>query len=353
MTVPTNLSDYTQNTFAFRNNAHVEGQTVNDTATITYKNIQIELNEFTEFRKYKTSSPSPEFPSEIQSLGDDVNLEEIAKSTPGAVGADLANIINEGALAAVKRGREYVMQEDLREAVEVIIAGKEKKDRILSPMEKRVVAFHEVGHALVAALLENTDPVHKITIVPRTMGALGYTMQLPEEEKYLVSKEELTNQIMVMLGGRSAEEEVFNLVSTGASNDIERATQTARSMVTIYGMTDKFDMMALESMQNRYLDGRAVRECSEETSTLVDQEVLNIIKTCHENTRKLLNENRDLLDKISEYLLEKETIFGDEFMEFVYEKYPELKIKKEIKDRNKSKNEITVTTNDDNEVIEE
>lgn len=264
-------------------------------------------------------------------LGDDVNLEEIAKSTPGAVGADLANIVNEAALRAVKHGREFVMQEDLREAVEVIIAGKEKKDRILSPMEKRVVAFHEVGHALVAALLDKTDPVHKITIVPRTMGALGYTMQLPEEEKYLVSRDELTSQIMVMLGGRSAEEEVFNLVSTGASNDIERATQTARSMVTIYGMTDKFDMMALESVQNRYLDGRAVRECSDETSTLVDEEILKIIKACHENTRKLLSENRDLLDKISEYLLEKETIFGDEFMEFVYDKYPELRDKKKKK----------------------
>ena len=261
-------------------------------------------------------------------LGDDVNLEEIAKSTPGAVGADLANIVNEAALGAVKNNREFVMQEDLREAVEVIIAGKEKKDRILSPMEKRIVAFHEVGHALVAALLDNTDPVHKITIVPRTMGALGYTMQLPEEEKYLVSKDELTNQIMVMLGGRSAEEEVFNLVSTGASNDIERATKTARSMVTIYGMTEKFDMMALESVQNRYLDGRAARECSDSTSTLIDEEVLNIIKTCHENTRKLLRDNRDLLDKISEYLLDKETIFGDEFMDFVYEKYPELKDKK-------------------------
>lgn len=264
-------------------------------------------------------------------LGDDVNLEEIAKSTPGAVGADLANIVNEAALRAVKHGREFVMQEDLREAVEVIIAGKEKKDRILSPMEKRIVAFHEVGHALVAALLENTDPVHKITIVPRTMGALGYTMQLPEEEKYLVSKEELTNQIMVMLGGRSAEEEVFNLLSTGASNDIERATKTARSMVTIYGMTDKFDMMALESVQNRYLDGRAVRECSDETSTLIDEEILKIIRTCHENTRKLLRENRDLLDKISEYLLEKETIFGSEFMEFVYDKYPELRDRKNKK----------------------
>lgn len=262
-------------------------------------------------------------------MSPEVNLESVAKGTPGAVGADLANIVNEAALRAVRSGRETVIQEDLEEAVEVIIAGKEKKDRILSKKEREVVAFHEVGHALVAGLLEGTDPVHKITIVPRTMGALGYTMQLPEEEKYLVSKEELMNQIMVMLGGRAAEEEVFNLVSTGASNDIERATQTARSMVTIYGMTDNFDMMALESVQNRYLDGRAVRNCSEETSTLVDKEVLSIIRECHQKAREILRENRDLLDKISEYLLEKETIFGDEFFKFVYEKYPELKEKRE------------------------
>lgn len=262
-------------------------------------------------------------------MSSNVNLESIAKGTPGAVGADLANIVNEAALRAVRSGREEVIQEDLEEAVEVIIAGKEKKDRILSNKEREVVAFHEVGHALVAGLLEGTDPVHKITIVPRTMGALGYTMQLPEEEKYLVSKEELMNQIMVMLGGRAAEEEVFNLVSTGASNDIERATQTARNMVTIYGMTDNFDMMALESVQNRYLDGRAVRNCSEETSTLIDKEVLSIIRECHQKAREILRENRDLLNKISEYLLEKETIFGDEFFKFLYEKYPELKEKRE------------------------
>lgn len=268
-------------------------------------------------------------------MGKDVNLESIAKGTPGAVGADLANIINEAALRAVRSGRELVIQEDLEEAVEVIIAGKEKKDRILSKKEREVVAFHEVGHALVAGLLEGTDPVHKITIVPRTMGALGYTMQLPEEEKYLVSKEELMNQIMVMLGGRAAEEEVFNLVSTGASNDIERATQTARNMVTIYGMTENFDMMALESVQNRYLDGRAVRNCSEETSTLVDKEVLTIIRECHSKARQILNENRDLLDEISQYLLEKETIFGDEFFKFVYKKYPELKEKRDEEKKNK------------------
>ena len=279
-------------------------------------------------------------------MAPDVNLDEIAKGTPGAVGADLANIVNEAALRAVKHKRDEVIQEDLQEAVEVIIAGKEKKDRILSAQERKIVAFHEVGHALVAGLLEGTDPVHKITIVPRTMGALGYTMQLPEEEKYLVSKEELLNQITVMLGGRAAEEEVFNLISTGASNDIERASQTARSMVTVYGMTESFDMMALESIQNRYLDGRAVRNCSEETSTLVDKEILKIIRECHEKARTLLRENRDLLDKISEYLLEKETIYGDEFMKFVHEKYPELK-----KDK-KEDNEIAVEA-DNNTLVEE
>ena len=279
-------------------------------------------------------------------MGEDVNLESIAKGTPGAVGADLANIINEAALRAVRSGRDTVIQEDLEEAVEVIIAGKEKKDRILSKKEREIVAFHEVGHALVAGLLEGTDPVHKITIVPRTMGALGYTMQLPEEEKYLVSKEELMNQITVMLGGRAAEEEVFNIVTTGASNDIERSTQTARNMVTIYGMTDNFDMMALESVQNRYLDGRAVRNCSEETSTLIDKEVLSIVRECHERARTILRENRDLLDAISAYLLEKETIFGDDFLRFIYEKYPELKEKREAEKRSRD-----LDLNKDSEIV--
>ena len=277
-------------------------------------------------------------------ISEKANLESIAKGTPGAVGADLANIINEAALRAVKNGREEVIQEDLEEAVEVIIAGKEKKDRILSVKEREIVAFHEVGHALVASLLEGTDPVHKITIVPRTMGALGYTMQLPEEEKYLVSKEELINQITVMYGGRAAEEEVFNLISTGASNDIERATKTARSMVTIYRMTENNDIMSLESVKNRYLDGRAVRNCSEETSTLIDQEVLRIVKECHVKAREILRENRDLLDTISAYLLEKETIFGDDFMSFVYKKYPELKDKNTQGD--KTKIEATVSGED-------
>lgn len=272
-------------------------------------------------------------------LGEDVDLAEIAKSTPGAVGADLANIINECALRAVRRRRKMVLQEDLREAVEVIIAGQEKKDRILSPKEREVVAFHEVGHALVAAMLKGTDPVHKITIVPRTMGALGYTMQVPEEEKFLTSREDLMNQITVMLGGRSAEEEVFNLVSTGASNDIERATSAARSMISMYGMSERFDMMALESIQNRYLDGRAVRNCSEQTSTVLDEETLNVIKTAHSKARQILRENRDLLDKISAVLLEKETIFGDEFFNLVYEKYPEMKEEKE-KEKNENDKKV-------------
>ena len=279
-------------------------------------------------------------------LADDVDLDSIAKGTPGAVGADLANMINEAAIRAVKHGRDEVVQEDLEEAVEVIIAGKEKKDRILSKQERKIVAFHEVGHALVAGLLEGTDPVHKITIVPRTMGALGYTMQLPEEEKYLVSKEEMLNQITVMLGGRAAEEVVFNMVSTGASNDIERATQSARSMVTVYGMTERFDMMALESIQNRYLDGRAVRNCSEATSTLVDEEILKIIRQCHNKAIELLTENRDLLDEISEYLLEKETIFGTDFEKFIYKKYPELK---KIKEKEKEENKLDLE-NEENEV---
>lgn len=272
-------------------------------------------------------------------LSKEVNLEQIAKGTPGAVGADLANMVNEAALRAVKHERKEIIQEDLEEAVEVIIAGKEKKDRILSPLERRIVAFHEVGHALVAAMLEGTDPVHKITIVPRTMGALGYTMQLPEEEKYLVSKDELMSQIMVMLGGRAAEEEVFNLVSTGASNDIERATQTARSMVTVYGMSDRFDMMALESVRDRYLDGRSVRNCSEATSTIIDEEVLKIIKDSHSKARELLRENRDLLDEVSEYLLEKETIYGEDLMAFIYKKYPHMK-------KEKAKDELAVDSDE-------
>lgn len=246
-----------------------------------------------------------------------IDLNAIAKATPGAVGADLANIVNEAALRAVKLGRKVVVQEDLQEAVEAIIAGKEKRDRILSSKEKKVVAYHEVGHALVATLLKNTDPVQKITIVPRTQGALGYTLQLPDEEKFLVSKEEMFDQITVMLAGRAAEEVEFNLVSTGAANDIEKATETARSMVTMYGMSDKFDMMGLESISSRYLDGRPIQNCSAETSAIIDDETLSLIKDAHKRARDLLLENRDLLSKIAEKLFEKETLMGDEFMGFI------------------------------------
>ena len=249
----------------------------------------------------------------------DLDTMSVAKATPGAVGADLANIVNEAALRAVKHSRKEIFQEDLEESIEVIIAGKEKKDRILSAKEKKTVAFHEVGHALVAALLKGTDPVHKITIVPRTMGALGYTMQLPEEEKYLLTKEELFNEIAILLGGRAAEEVEFNSISTGASSDIEKATQTARSMVSMYGMTDRFDMMGLESQSNRYLDGRPVKNCSEETASIIDEETLKIIKEAHETAINILKENRELMTKISERLLDKETLMGDEFMEMVRE----------------------------------
>ena len=259
-------------------------------------------------------------------LGDDVDLEEIARSTAGAVGADLANVINEAALRAVRRRRKVVLQEDLREAVEVIIAGKEKKDAILSEKEREIVSYHEVGHALVSAMLKNTKPVHKITIVPRMTGSLGYTMQIEdEEEKFLKTKDEMMNEIKILLGGRSAEEEKFDLLTSGASNDIERATQLARAMISMYGMSEQFDMMALESVQNRYLDGRAVRNCSDQTSTVLDNEVLKIIKEAHAESRKILRENRELLDKISAVLIEKENIFGDEFMDLIYEVYPEKK----------------------------
>lgn len=246
-----------------------------------------------------------------------VNLGEIALATAGAVGADLANMVNEAALRAVRLGRDTVRQDDLFEAVETVIAGKEKKDRIMTEEEKSLVAFHEVGHALAAALQKQTQPVHKITIIPRTMGALGYTMQIPEKEKFLMSKDEITEQIVSMLAGRAAEEVIFNKITTGASNDIERATELARQMVTMYGMSDKFGMMGLESIQNRYLDGRPVQTCSSETSAEVDKEVLNIIKKCYENAVKLLKDNMEALCKISSYLIQKETIMGDEFMDIL------------------------------------
>lgn len=250
-------------------------------------------------------------------LGKDVDLHAIALATSGAAGADLANMVNEAALRAVRMGREEVLQEDLMEAVEVIIAGKEKKDRILSEKEKRIVAFHEVGHALATALQKNTQPVQKITIVPRTMGALGYTMQMPEEEHYLMTKDEILDQITVLLAGRSAEEIEFNISTTGASNDIERASKLARNIVTMYGMSDKFDMMGLESIESKYLDGRSVMNCGEHTIAELDKEVLSIIKSCHEKAKNILNGNREALTKISEFLIEKETITGEKFMEIL------------------------------------
>ena len=246
----------------------------------------------------------------------DINLHEMALATSGAAGADLANMVNEAALRAVRCNRKTVSQEDLMEAVEVIIAGKEKKDRILSEKEKRIVSFHEVGHALATAVQKHTQPVHKITIVPRTMGSLGYTMQMPEEEeRYLMSKDEIVDQITVFLAGRAAEELVFNVQTTGASNDIERATSLARNMITQYGMSEKFGMAGFESIQNKYLDGRNVSNCSEETKTDIDKEVVRVLKECHEKAFNILKENRDALDEIAEFLINKETITGDQFME--------------------------------------
>ena len=247
-------------------------------------------------------------------MDDSVDLDAIALATSGAVGSDLANMINEAAIMAVKDGRMYVRQSDLFEAVEVVIAGKEKKDRILGADEKKIVAYHEVGHALVTALQKGSEPVQKITIVPRTMGALGYVMQVPEEEKYLMSKDEMLIRIVTCLGGRAAEKIIFDSVTTGASNDIEQATKVARAMVTQYGMSDKFGLIGLESVENKYLDGRAVLNCSDQTAAEVDQEVMRILKECYKKAEGLLAENKDVLDKIAEYLIREETITGKEFM---------------------------------------
>ena len=257
-------------------------------------------------------------------MSNEVDLHEIALATSGAVGADLANMVNEAALRAVRMKRTEVLQEDLMEAVEIIIAGKEKKDRILSEREKKIVAYHEVGHALAAALQTNTDPVQKITIVPRTMGALGYTMQMPEEEKYLMSKAEILDDIVVLVSGRAAEEIVFEVQTTGASNDIERATKLARAMIAQYGMSDAFGMTALESVENKYLDGRNVSNCSEQTMATLDNEVINTIKNAYIKAKQMLNDNITALHKISEYLIEKETITGIEFMKILNEVNSEI-----------------------------
>lgn len=252
-------------------------------------------------------------------MDETVDLEAIALATSGAVGSDLANMINEAAINAVKKGRFVVSQEDLFEAVEVVLVGKEKKDRIMSKEERRIVSYHEVGHALVSALQKDAEPVQKITIVPRTMGALGYVMQTPEEEKFLNTKSELDAMLVGLLAGRAAEEIVFDTVTTGASNDIERATSLARAMVTQYGMSEKFGLMGLESVQHKYLDGRAVMNCGEETVGEIDKEVMKMLKEAYEEAKRLLSENRDTMDKIADYLIEKETITGKEFMDIFHE----------------------------------
>ena len=247
-------------------------------------------------------------------MDETVNLEEIALATSGAVGSDLANMINEAAINAVKHGRNAVCQSDLFEAVEVVLVGKEKKDRIMSQEERRIVSYHEVGHALVSALQKDAEPVQKITIVPRTMGALGYVMQTPEEEKFLNTK-----MLVGLLAGRAAEEVVFDTVTTGASNDIEKATSVARAMITQYGMSEKFGLIGLESIQNRYLDGRPVSNCGQQTASEIDEEVMKMLKDAYEEAKQLLRDHRQSLDRIAAFLIEKETITGKEFMEIFHE----------------------------------
>ena len=251
-------------------------------------------------------------------LDETVDFENIALATSGAVGSDLANMINEAAILAVKSGRSAVSQKDLLEAVEVVLVGKEKKDRILSAQERRIVSYHEVGHALVSALQKDAEPVQKITIVPRTMGALGYVMQVPEEEKYLNTKKELEAMLVGYLGGRAAEELVFDTVTTGAANDIEQATKVARAMITQYGMSDKFGLMGLATQENQYLSGRTVLNCGDDTATEVDHEVMVLLHNSYEEAKRLIGSHREALDKIAAYLIRRETITGKEFMKIFH-----------------------------------
>lgn len=253
-------------------------------------------------------------------MDDSVDLEAIALATSGAVGSDLANMINEAAITAVKRGSQVVSQKDLLEAVEVVLVGKEKKDRVMNQKERRIVSYHEVGHALISALQKDSEPVQKITIVPRTMGALGYVMQTSAEEKFLNSKEEILNMVVMALGGRAAEELVFNSVTTGASNDIEQATAYVRNMITMYGMSDEFGLMALETVENQYLDGRRVLNCADATAAQIDQVVKETLKKCYEQAKQMLSENREVMDHLAEFLIKEETITGKEFME-IFHKY--------------------------------
>ena len=247
-------------------------------------------------------------------MDETVDLNEIALATSGAVGSDLANMINEAAINAVKTGREYVNQKDLFDAVEQVLVGKEKKDRIMSKEERKIVSYHEVGHALVSALQKNSEPVQKITIVPRTMGALGYVMHVPEEEKYLNTEAELRERLVGLLGGRAAEEIVFDTVTTGAANDIEQATSIARNMITRFGMSKKFGLMGLATVESQYLDGRASLTCSDVTAADIDTEVMKMLRDSYKQAKKLLKENREIMDKLAAHLIEKETITGKEFM---------------------------------------
>ena len=247
-------------------------------------------------------------------LDESVDFNRIARMASGASGAELANIVNEAALRAVRENRSFVTQADLEESIEVVIAGYQKKNAILTDQEKKVVSYHEIGHALVAAKQSNSAPVQKITIVPRTSGALGYTMQVEEGNHYLMSQEELENKIATLTGGRAAEEMVFHSASTGASNDIEQATKLARSMITRYGMSKDFDMVAMETVTNQYLGGDTSLSCSAETQAEIDRQVVELVKKQHEKARKILEENREKLDELADYLYDKETITGDEFM---------------------------------------
>jgi len=285
-------------------------------------------------------------------LDESVDLEAIALATSGAVGSDLANMINEAAILAVKKGRKFVTQEDLFESVEVVIAGKEKKDRILGKEEKKIVAYHEVGHALITAVQKDSEPVQKITIVPRTMGALGYVMQVPEEEKYLMSEEELITRITTLLGGRAAEKIMFNSITTGASNDIEKATSLARAMVTQYGMTERFGLMGLESIESKYLDGRPVLKCGDRTASQIDEEVMRILKECYVSAENIIKDNTEVLEKIGQFLIEKETITGKEFMKI----YREVKgIEEETSDDEEKKVSLKKdsTLNVDNVLVDD
>ncbi len=289
-------------------------------------------------------------------MDETVDFDAIALATSGAVGSDLANMINEAAINAVKEGREYVSQKDLFDAVEQVLVGKEKKDRIMSKEERKIVSYHEVGHALISALQKNSEPVQKITIVPRTMGALGYVMHVPEEEKYLNTEAELRDRLVSILGGRAAEEIVFDTVTTGAANDIEKATDIAKAMVTQYGMSKRFGLMGLATIQNKYLDGSATLNCSDVTAAAVDEEVKDMLKESYEQALSLLRENRDVMDKLAEFLIEKETITGKEFMKIFREikGIPEPEEKKEektsesVKEHKAESSEETPETPDEN-----